>query len=78
MVNAAHRDRLGRLINFTTVGNGTPGLFQLKPCDRRPANTPMYRIAGDHRGLRENTKVPGDRGSITIFIDPETAHDLDR
>jgi hypothetical protein len=70
MVNAAHGDRLGQLINFTTVGNGTPGLFSLS------------RVTGDPRfadvatraiiWLARNTKVPGHQGLYYNILDPAT------
>lgn len=69
MINAAHGGRLGRLINFTTVGNGTPGLFHLSRVtgDPRYANVAARAIGW----LAENTKVPGEQLYYNI-LDPET------
>ena len=71
MVNAAHRDRLGRLINFTTVGNGSQGLFSLTRVtgDRKYADTATRAIIW----LARNMKVPGDEGLYYNIIDPDTA-----
>lgn len=70
MVNAAHGDRLGSLINFTTVGNGTPGLFRLSRVsgDSRYADTAARAIVW----LARNTAVPGQPGLYYNIIDPKT------
>jgi hypothetical protein len=70
LVNAAHGDRLGALINFTTIGNGTPGLFRLSRVtgDRRYADTATRSI----RWLIANTEVPGDTGLYYNIVDPAT------
>ncbi len=69
MINAAHGDRLGQLINFTTVGNGTPGLFHLTKAtgDPRYADVASRAIAW----LADNTKVPGEELYYNI-LDPAT------
>lgn len=70
MVNAAHGDRLGQLINFTTVSNGTPGLFRLTRVtgDRRFADVATQAIIW----LARNTKVPGHKGLYYNILDPAT------
>lgn len=70
MINAAHGDRLGTLINFTTVGNGTPGLFHLSRVtgDRRYADVATRAISW----LAKNTKVPGEDGLYYNILDPES------
>ena len=69
MINAAHGDRLGRLINFTTVGNGSPGLFHLSRVtgDARYADVASRAIVW----LAESTKVPGEELYYNI-LDPDT------
>lgn len=68
MVNAAHGDRLGRLINFTTVGNGTPGLFHLS----RVTGNPRYADVASRAiiWLADRMKVPGEQLYYNIF-DPD-------
>jgi hypothetical protein len=70
MINAAHGDRLGPLINFTTVGNGTPGLFRLGRVtgERRYADVAAKAIAW----LARNTQVPGHAGLYYNILDPVT------
>jgi uncharacterized protein YyaL (SSP411 family) len=70
MVNAAHGDRLGQLINFTTIGNGTPGLFHLSRAtgDRRYADVATRAIVW----LARNTHVPGHPGLYYNILDPAT------
>ncbi len=70
MIDAAHGDRLGKLINFTTVGNGTPGLFHLSRVtgDRRYADVATKAIGW----LARNTKVPGHEGLYYNILDPDT------
>lgn len=67
MLNAWHGGRLGPLINFTTVTNGTKGLFQLsrQTGDRRYADGATRSI----RWLVKNASVPGDTLFYNI-IDP--------
>jgi hypothetical protein len=70
MINAAHGDRLGPLINFTTVGNGTPGLFHLS----RVTSDPRYADVATKATiwLAKNTKVPGHEGLYYNILDPGT------
>lgn len=70
LANAAHGDRLGKLINWTTIGDGTAGLFTLTRVtgDKRYADTAMRSI----RWLIANTEVPGDQGLFYNIIDPTT------
>ncbi len=82
MINAAHGDRLGRLINFTTVGNGSPGLFHLSRVtgNARYADVASRAISW----LADNTKVPGhalyynilDPDTGTIWTDKSPHHDV--
>ena len=70
MVDAAHGDRLGSLINFTTVGNGTPGLFWLS----RVTGDPRYADVATRaiKWLARNTQVPGHPGLYYNILDPAT------
>ncbi len=70
MIDAAHGDRLGRLINFTTVGNGTQGLFSLTRAtgDKRYADVASRSVAW----LARNTQVPGHPGLYYNILDPAT------
>jgi uncharacterized protein YyaL (SSP411 family) len=70
MINAAHGDRLGQLINFTTVGNGTSGLFRLSHItgDPRFADVATAAIIW----LAKNTNVPGHPGLYYNILDPAT------
>jgi hypothetical protein len=70
MINAAHGDRLGTLINFTTVGNGTPGLFRLTRAtgDRRFADVASEAIAWQHRHMA----VPGRTDLYYNIVEPGT------
>lgn len=71
LVNAYHGDHVGRLINFTTISDGTPGLFALS------------RVTGDRRfadcatdsgaWLYANTRVPNADQLFYNMIDPDTA-----
>jgi rhamnogalacturonyl hydrolase YesR len=69
MLNAWHGGRLGPLINFTTVTNGTKGLFQLskETGDRRYADAAVRSI----RWLVRHTEVAGETLFYNI-IDPKT------
>ncbi len=69
MINAWHGGPLGRLINFTTVTDGTKGLFQLsrETGDRAPADAAAAAI----RWLVANTRVKGQPLFYNI-IDPDT------
>lgn len=70
MINAAHGDRLGALINFTTVGNGTPGLFRLS----RVTGDPRYADVATRAimWLARNMQVPGHPGLYYNILDPAT------
>lgn len=70
LMNAAHGDKLGPLINFTTIGDGTPGLFALTRVsgDRRYAEAATRSI----RWLAERTAVPGRSDLFYNIIDPRT------
>jgi uncharacterized protein YyaL (SSP411 family) len=70
MINAAHGDRLGALINFTTVGNGTQGLFSLTSVtgDTRYADVATKAIIW----LAKNTQVPDHPGLYYNILDPAT------
>lgn len=70
LLNAAHGDRLGALINFTTIGNGTPGLYTLSRVtgDPRYADTATRSI----RWLAANMQVPGEPGLFYNIVDPAT------
>lgn len=69
MLNAWHGGRLGKLINFTTVTNGTEGLFALsrQTGDRRYADTATRAIGW----LVRNTAVPNEALFYNI-IEPDT------
>jgi hypothetical protein len=72
LVNAYHGDHIGPLINFTTISDGTPGLFALTRAtqDKRYADT----ATRSGRWLWANTAVPesipGGQGLFYNFIDP--------
>ena len=70
LINAAHGDRLGPLINFTTVGNGTPGLFRLS----RVTGDPRYADVATRAimWLARNMQVPGHPGLYYNILDPAT------
>jgi hypothetical protein len=69
LVNAAHGDRLGSLINFTTIGNGTEGLFALSRAtgDRRYGDTATRSI----RWLIANMRT-ADPGLFYNIVEPDT------
>ena len=69
LMYASHGDRLGKLINFTTIGDGTPGLFNLTRVtgDRKYADAATRSI----RWLVANTEAPGDQGLYYNIIDVE-------
>lgn len=72
LVNAYHGDHIGPLINFTTISDGTPGLFALS----RATGAPRYAASATRSGawLYAHTKVPdaitGGEGLFYNFIDP--------
>ncbi|MDX2238223.1 MAG: hypothetical protein NW203_11730 [Hyphomonadaceae bacterium] len=69
LVNAYHGDRIGRLINFTTISDGTPGLFALS----RVTGDPRYADAATCAGawLYRRTRVPDADQLFYNFIDPQ-------
>ena len=73
LVAAAHGDRLGDLINWTTIADGTPGLFALS----RATGNPVYADTATRSGewLWANTRVPEDiEGGEWLFyniFDPD-------
>ncbi len=74
LVWAAHGDHLGELINWTTISDGTPGLFALS----RATGEPRYAEIATRSGqwLWDNTRVPDDiPGGEWLFyniIEPDT------
>ena len=74
LVSASHGDKLGDLINWTTIADGTPGLFALSRATGASRYADTATRAG--RWLWENTRVPNDiPGGDWLFyniIDPET------
>jgi hypothetical protein len=74
LVAAAHGDKLGDLINWTTISDGTPGLFALS----RATGDPAYATTATNAGswLWENTRVPatvkGGDGLFYNIIDPHS------
>lgn len=70
MINAAHGDRLGELINFTTVGNGTPGLFRLSKVTGDPKYADVASAA--IIWLARNMQVPDHPGLFYNILDPAT------
>lgn len=73
LVAAAHGDRLGDLINWTTIADGTPGLFALS----RVTGDNVYADAAAASGewLWANTRVPDSiEGGEWLFyniVDPD-------
>ena len=74
LVAAAHGDKLGALINWTTISDGTPGLFALTRITGDPRYGDVATNAG--RWLWHNTRVAADvPGGAWLFyniIDPIT------
>lgn len=74
LVAAAHGDRLGDLVNWTTIADGTPGLFALT----RATGDPRYADTATRSGrwLWAHTRVPegtaGGKGLFYNIIDPAT------
>lgn len=73
LVSAAHGDKLGDLINWTTIADGTPGLYALS----RATGNPIYADTATRSGrwLWENTRVPDttESGEWLFYniIDPD-------
>lgn len=70
LVNAAHGDRLGPLINFTTVTDGTAGLYALSEASGDPRYAETATRSG--RWLFANTRVPDADGLYYNIIEPDT------
>lgn len=72
LVNAWHGDHIGPLINFTTISDGTPGLFALSRAtnDRRYADTATRSGQWLWANTRVPESVPGGEGLFYNFIDP--------
>lgn len=74
LVAAAHGDKLGDLVNWTTIADGTPGLYALS----RVTGDPRYADTATRSGrwLWDNTRVPeGTPNGDWLFyniIDPAT------
>lgn len=74
LVNAYHGDRFGPLINFTTISDGTAGLFALS----RATNDSRFSNVATQSGqwLWTHTRVPetiiGGEGLFYNFIDPSS------
>jgi len=72
LVDATHGDKLGPLLNWTTIADGTPGLFALS----RTTQDPRYADSATRSGrwLWENTRVPdeveGGEGLFYNIFDP--------
>jgi hypothetical protein len=75
LVNAYHGDHIGPLINFTTISDGTPGLFALSRATGDPRHAATATRSG--KWLWANARVPegtpGGEGLFFNFIDPATA-----
>jgi beta-glucuronidase len=70
MLNARHGGPHGDLINFTTLSDGTPGLFTLSRATGDPRYADVARAAGDFTLAR--MQVPGET-LIYNILDPATA-----
>ncbi len=70
LVNAAHGDRLGHLINMTTMTDGSNGIFALT----RATNDDKYAQSAVRSGdwFLENAYIP-EEGLFYNIADPETA-----
>lgn len=69
LLNAWHGGPLGKLINFTTVSDGTPGLFELS----RETGDSRYAQAATRSGewLLRHTYIPAEHLFYNI-VDPDT------
>ena len=74
LVNAAHGDHIGPLINFTTISDGTPGLFALSAVtgDRRYADTATRSGAWLWANMQVPASIPGGEGLFYNFVDPDS------
>ncbi|MEM6317368.1 MAG: hypothetical protein AAF960_06840 [Bacteroidota bacterium] len=68
-VNAAHGGKLGKLINTTTVADGTPGLFDLTDVTKDKKYADVATSAG--KWILDNLYLPEERLSYNI-VDSET------
>jgi rhamnogalacturonyl hydrolase YesR len=70
LVNAYHGDHVGPLINFTTISDGSAGLFALS----RATRMRRYADCATRSGawLYANTRVPGADQLFYNMIDPAT------
>ncbi len=67
MLNAAHGDSLGTLINFTTLADGTPGLFELSRVTGRKEYADTATEAA--RWSMHNLLLP-EQGLLLNIVDP--------
>lgn len=74
LVNAYHGDHIGPLINFTTISDGTPGLFALSRAtgEARFADTATRSGAWLYVNTRVPDDIPDGAGLFYNFIDPDT------
>lgn len=70
LVSAVHGDSVGDLINFTTVSDGTAGLFALSHAVGDTKYADSAARSGDW--LFSNMRVPGEDGLYYNMIDPKT------
>jgi beta-glucuronidase len=69
MLNAAHRDRLGALINFSTVSDGSAGMYALSAA----TNDPRYaQAATDAAAWSLKHLYSADDGLVLNIVDPTT------
>lgn len=67
MLNAAHGDRLGELINFSTLSDGTPGLFALSQATHNPLYAQTAAKAASWS--LQHLYLP-DAGLVLNIVDP--------
>lgn len=68
-MNAVHGDKVGNLINTTTIADGTPGLFQLSRVTKDDTYADVATSAG--KWILDNLYVKEHKLSYNI-VDPET------
>jgi hypothetical protein len=75
LVNAYHGDHVGPLINFTTISDGTPGLFALS----RATGDGRYADCATRSGawLYQNTRAPNADQLFYNMIDPASGRVID-
>lgn len=73
LINAWHGDKLGRLLNWTTISDGTPGLFALSHAtgDARYAEAASRSGAWLWANTRVPTDIPGGEGLFYNIFDAE-------